>query len=213
MKEITYDTYSQTPSIKDARSGPHLIYRECESGLSIRVVVRDEDVEKVLQALKGSLPDDVLSTIGIEVSGEDLEELCEGLRELGYQCVIRKFESNEEYCEELEADLVPQRGYVTVYVRGRRVEREGSREAFKFLEMVVERGSVVSLRASVEEDRLKEISRSRNPLEEVLKLYGLGIDPKAFEITSFINEVDSKYRSYYLEVDREDDRIEIYLEV
>ena len=213
MKEIVYDTYSQTPSVKETRANPYLIYRECEGGLSIRVVVKDEDVEKVLRALKGSLPDDVLNALGIDVSGEDLEELCEELRALGYECIIRRFESDGEYCEELEADLIPQGKYVTVYVRGRRVEAEESRETFKFLEMVVERGSVVSLRTTVEEEEFKKISGSREPIRDVLRLYGLEIDPRNFELTSFIANIESKYRNYYLEIDRRDERIEIYLEV
>ncbi len=212
MKEIIYDTYSQKPVVRDYEGEPKLEYRECESGLSLRVVVRDEDAEKVLEALKGSLPDDVLNALGIEATGEDLEELCEELRGLGYQCSIKSFEREGEYCEEIEIELTQREKYVVVSVSGKRVKREKSKETVKFLELTVEGREVVRLRASLEEESFREVKASKEPIREVLKLYGIEIDPGNFDFSEFVSRVDNEYSSYYLETEREGESYEIYLE-
>ncbi|ALU12512.1 hypothetical protein EYM_04700 [Ignicoccus islandicus DSM 13165] len=211
MKEILYDTYQQKPVVRNAKSRPHLVYRECESGLELKVVVRDEDVEKVLDALKGNLPDEVLNALGIEATGEDLEELCSELMSLGYSCILESFEENGEYCERLEVDLIPQQDYVLVEVSGKKVKTKPYEDVIGFVELEVRRGAVVSLRAAVEEKAVKEVVQSRDPMRKILELYGLDVDLKNFDVISLLSLIESKYDYYSIDIERDGDDYRVYI--
>ncbi len=106
MKLVRYETYPEEKlEVKDYSGTPYLRYEECSGGLRLEVVVEDDLVYQVEEALKGDLPDSVFSVLGIDVEGEDLEEICEALKERGFVCELERRESDEEYCESIYVKL------------------------------------------------------------------------------------------------------------
>jgi hypothetical protein len=88
MKRLIYDASTGKLSLSNTPEEPKLVYKECNSGISLELVFEERYLEDVMEAIKGSLPDDVLAALGIPASGEDLSEVCDELKSQGYECRV-----------------------------------------------------------------------------------------------------------------------------
>jgi len=172
MKLLKYQTYPDVKlEVEEYTGQPYLKYEECSSGLRLEVTVDDSLIDDVKETLKGDLPDSVLSVLGIDVSGEDLEELCNELLDRGIPCELSSSE-DEEYCERVYIKLgAPSNKLVKVVVEGNdvRIYPTSSKKSYlKYTSGRVKRVEAivpVSVLSALEnaEDKIKSLVTSLIP--------------------------------------------------
>ncbi len=213
LKKIIYDL--KDVKIVDADdSEPKVVYKECNSGITIEVIVDEKRVDDVIDALKGNLPDDVLMALGIPASGEDLEEICEELKSLGYECSVKSEETDGEYCETFETIL------------------EKRRKTSKMIKIVIENGILRTYPAKGESRYLHYTKTpEKRTLEAVIEkeqfedLYGeedkekalvrmvLGEEVNLDEPVDVLRYLEEKVGDYLLEVERAENYYRLYVEL
>ncbi len=165
---VKYSTQPEPRIEEEPYEGkPYLYYRECSDGLYLEVVVEDEDLEAVKEAIEeGELPDAVLAVLGIEVEGETLEEVCEQLKEKGFVCDMKSYEEGDRYCEEIRVEMGRGGGrLVRVVVEGDSV-RTLPHKGKSFLKYVG--GKVPKLEVTIPSSALEAIIKSKDKIKAAL---------------------------------------------
>ncbi|UXD22486.1 hypothetical protein IPA_05400 [Ignicoccus pacificus DSM 13166] len=216
MKEIFYNVTSGTLKIREVDTRPKLVYKECNNEITLNVIVPEEKAEDVLEAIKGSLPDDVLAALGVPATGEDLTEICEELKSQGYDCKVN-IEEGEDYCETLEVDLQKgsvkeQRKLIKVVLEGQSIRSKPARSESKYL-LYEREGDNWRAEAVIEYEDLEKIFNVEDRLTALVDLLLPGLGTSLEEPVKILEYLEKRFKSYAFQVTRDEDYYYLYIEI
>ena len=215
MKEITYIVNTGSLRIRNSNEEPKLIYKECNNGILLKLIVAESKLEDVLEAIKGSLPDDVLAALGIMASGEDLGEISQELRKQGYKCEVKREELENDYCETLEVDLSRERekksNLIKVIIEGESIRTKPYKGESKYL-LYEREGNGWRAEAAIEYSELEKLYNVDDRLVALVDLLMPGLGTCVEEPERVLRYLREKVGSYAFQTVRDEDYYHLYVE-